>query len=262
MKDKLSILFFCVLGALVVLLGRISFINFHSGEKYKKQVLSQAQQKYENRTMPAKRGSIYDRNGNVLATSNKVYNVILDCKAVNTNSDYMEPTVNALVTVLGLDEGDIRTRLTAEETKESQYQILKKQISMDDKKAFEEYCSIPEDTDMTKEEIQEKNNIQGVWFEEDYLRVYPYNELACDTLGFTFSRDTADYGLEGYYNSSLTGIDGRQYGYFSSDSNVEQTIIEATDGNSLETSLDLGIQQIVENGLQHLKSPQVPRVLA
>ena len=99
MKDKLSILFFCVLGALVVLLGRISFINFHSGEKYKKQVLSQAQQKYENRTMPAKRGSIYDRNGNVLATSNKVYNVILDCKAVNTNSDYMEPTVNALVTV-------------------------------------------------------------------------------------------------------------------------------------------------------------------
>ena len=125
MKDKLSILFFCVLGALVVLLGRISFINFHSGEKYKKQVLSQAQQKYENRTMPAKRGSIYDRNGNVLATSNKVYNVILDCKAVNTNSDYMEPTVNALVTVLGLDEGDIRTRLKAEETKESQYQILK-----------------------------------------------------------------------------------------------------------------------------------------
>ena len=253
MKDKLSILFFCVLGALVVLLGRISFINFHSGEKYKKQVLSQAQQKYENRTMPAKRGSIYDRNGNVLATSNKVYNVILDCKAVNTNSDYMEPTVNALVTVLGLDEGDIRTRLTAEETKESQYQILKKQISMDDKKAFEEYCSIPEDTDMTKEEIQEKNNIQGVWFEEDYLRVYPYNELACDTLGFTFSRDTADYGLEGYYNSSLTGIDGRQYGYFSSDSNVEQTIIEATDGNSLETSLDLGIQQIVEKWVTAFK---------
>lgn len=57
---------------------------------------------------------------------------------------------------------------------------------MDDKKAFEDYCSIPDDTEMTREEIQEKNNIQGVWFEEDYLRVYPYNELACDTLGFTF----------------------------------------------------------------------------
>ena len=77
MKDKLSILFFCVLGALVVLLGIvISFINFHSGEKYKKQVLSQAQQKYENRTMPAKRGSyLRQKRQHVLATSNKVYNV-------------------------------------------------------------------------------------------------------------------------------------------------------------------------------------------
>ena len=54
MKKKLSILLFCVLGALIVLLGVITYINFQSGDKYKKQVLSQAQQKYQNRTMPAK----------------------------------------------------------------------------------------------------------------------------------------------------------------------------------------------------------------
>ena len=203
MKKKLSILLFCVLGALIVLLGVITYINFQSGDKYKKQVLSQAQQKYQNRTMPAKRGTIYDRNGNILATSNKVYNVVLDCKAVNSDEDYLDPTVNALVTIFGLDEGELRTRLTSDKTRESQYQIVKKQVSMDDKKAFEDYCSIPDDTEMTREEIQEKNNIQGVWFEEDYLRVYPYNELACDTLGFTFSRDTADYGIEGYYNCLL-----------------------------------------------------------
>ena len=53
MKKKLSILLFCVLGALIVLLGVITYINFQSGDKYKKQVLSQAQQKYQNRTMPA-----------------------------------------------------------------------------------------------------------------------------------------------------------------------------------------------------------------
>lgn len=135
-------------------------------------VLSQAQQKYQNRTMPAKRGTIYDRNGNILATSNKVYNVVLDCKAVNSDEDYLDPTVNALVTIFGLDEGELRTRLTSDKTRESQYQIVKKQVSMDDKKAFEDYCSIPDDTEMTREEIQEKNNIQGVWFEEDYLRVY------------------------------------------------------------------------------------------
>ncbi len=105
---------------------------------------------------------------------------------------------------------------------------------------------IPPQRDLSAKEIEERRNVQGVWFEEDYLRVYPYNETACDTLGFTFSRDTADYGIEGYYNSTLTGTDGRQYGYLNDDSTVEQTIIEAQDGNSLELSLDLGTQQIVE----------------
>ena len=103
MKKKLVMLFAVVLLALVGLVGRITYINATSGDKYKKQVLSQAQQKYESRVMPAKRGDIYDRNGNLLATSNKVYNVILDCKAVNSNEDYMEPTIRALTTVLGLD---------------------------------------------------------------------------------------------------------------------------------------------------------------
>ena len=245
MKNKLSILFLLVLIALVILLGVITFINLKSGDRYKKQVLSQAQQKYESRTIPSKRGSIYDSNGNLLAVSNKVYNVILDCQAVNSDSDYMDPTVKALVDIFGIDEGDIRTRLTSESTKDSQYQILKKQVSMDDKQAFEDYCDTSAE-DLSAKEIEERRNVQGVWFEEDYLRVYPYNETACDTLGFTFSRDTADYGIEGYYNSTLTGTDGRQYGYLNDDSTVEQTIIEAQDGNSLELSLDLGTQQIVE----------------
>ena len=53
-------------------------------------------------------------------------------------------------------------------------------------------------------------------------------------------------GLECYYNSTLMGVDGRQYGYFSSDSDVEQTIIEAANGLSIETTLDIGAQRIVE----------------
>lgn len=246
MKKKLVMLFGGVLLALVGLTARITYINATSGDKYKKQVLSQAQQKYESRVMPAKRGDIYDRNGNLLAVSNKVYNVILDCKTVNTNEDYMDPTVRALTTVLGLDEGDIRTRLTAEDTKNSQYQILKKQVSMDEKKAFEKYVTVSEDDNLTTEQIREKNNVKGVWFEEDYLRSYPFNETACDTIGFTLSRDTADIGLEGYYNSTLTGVDGRQYGYFNSNADVEQTIVAPTNGNSLVTTIDIGAQQIVE----------------
>lgn len=246
MKNKLSILFLCVLGALVVLLGVITYINFHSGEKYKKQVLSQAQQKYQNRTIPSKRGSIYDRNGNLLATSNKVYNVILDCRTINSETDYIEPTIRALENIFGVEETAVRKALTDDETKDSQYWVIKRAASMDDQKAFEDYCDLSDTTGLTAAEIKERQNVKGVWFEEDYQRVYPYNELACDTLGFTYSRDSADYGLEGYYNSSLVGIDGRQYGYLNDDSNVEQTIIEAKDGNNLETSLDLGVQQIVE----------------
>lgn len=246
MRKKLVILFGGVLLALVGLTVRITYINAISGDKYKKQVLSQAQQKYENRVLPAKRGDIYDRNGNLLATSNKVYNVILDCKAVNSDEDYVEPTINALVEVLGLDEDDIRKRLTDPSTSSSQYQILKKQLSMDEKKAFDEYTEISEDSNLTEKQKEERSNIQGVWFEEDYLRSYPFNELACDTIGFTFARDTADWGLEGYYNSILTGVDGRQYGYFNQNSDVEQTIIEPSNGKSIETTIDVGAQQIVE----------------
>lgn len=254
MRKKLVILFGVVILALFALLIRITFINASSGDKYKKQVLSQAQQSYESQTLPARRGDIYDRNGNLLATSNKVYNVILDCKAVNTNTGteeepqypYVEPTIRALTEVLWLDEEDIRSRLTSESTKNSQYQILKKQLSMDEKKAFEAYVEVPEGAELTKEQLAEKNNVKGVWFEEDYLRIYPFNEAACDTIGFTFSRDVADWGLEGYYNSTLTGTDGRQYGYFNSNSDVEQTIISPTNGRNIETSLDIGAQQIVE----------------
>ncbi len=246
MRKKLVILFGGVLLALACLMLRLTYINAKSGNKYKKQVLSQAQQKYESRVLPAKRGDIYDRNGNLLATSNKVYNVILDCKAVNSDVDYVEPTIRALTDILGLDEDDIRTRLTSESTKESQYQILKKELSMDEKKTFEEYLDIPEDSEMTESERKERENVKGVWFEEDYLRIYPFGDLACDTIGFTFARDTADWGLEGYYNSTLTGADGRQYGYFNTNADVEQTIIEPTNGMSIETTIDVGAQQIVE----------------
>ena len=255
MKGKLVGLFAVVLLALVCLLGRITYINAISGNKYKKQVLTQAQQKYESNILPAKRGDIYDRNGNILATSNKVYNVILDCKAVNSEEgDYVEPTVRALTEILGLDEDDIRSRLTSEKTKNSQYQIIKKQLSMDDKKKFDEYTTVTEDSDLSDEQKKERSNVKGVWFEEDYLRSYPFNDLACDTIGFTLARDTADVGLESYYNSTLTGADGRQYGYINDDSDVEQTIIDPSDGESIVTSIDVGAQQIVEKYVNGFKT--------
>lgn len=63
----------------------------------------------------------------------------------------------------------------------------------------------------------------------------------------------ADIGLEGYYNSTLTGVDGRQYGYINDDSDVEQTIIAAVNGKSIQTSIDIGAQQIVEKYVNGFK---------
>lgn len=253
MKGKLAGLFGAVLLALVCLLGRITYINATNGDKYKKQVLTQAQQKFENDVLPAKRGNIYDRNGNILATSNKVYNVILDCKTVNSDPDYVEPTIRALKEILGIDEEKVRSLLSDSRTSQSQYQILLKQLSMDKKKEFEAYTTVEEDSPLSDTEKKEHGNVKGVWFEEDYLRSYPFKSLACDTIGFTLARDVADVGIESYYNSTLMGADGRQYGYFNSQSDVEQTIIEPVDGKNIVTTLDVGIQQIVEKYVNGFK---------
>ncbi|MGI6010550.1 MAG: peptidoglycan D,D-transpeptidase FtsI family protein [Ruminococcus sp.] len=251
MRRKLVWSFGVVILALVGLAVRITYINATSGDKYKRQVLTQSQQQYESRVIPFKRGDILDTNGTILATSEKVYNVILDCKVVNSDEDYIEPTVNALVSILGLDEEMIREKLTSEETQSSQYQIIQRELSITDKQEFEDYCNT-EGKELTDEEKAQRQNVQGVWFEENYLRTYPLDSLACDVIGFTYSGDTADWGIEGYYSSTLNGTNGRQYGYFNSDADVEQTIIEAEDGNSVVSTLDVNIQEIVEKYINEL----------
>ena len=147
---KLVWLFGMVVLAFVGLGIRITVINASQGNQYSKQVLSQSQQKYDSRVIPFKRGDITDRNGVVLATSEKVYKVILDCKVVNTKEEYVEPTIKALVDVMGLDEETVRKKLEDETTKDSQYQILQSNVSINQKKAFEDY------TDVSGEEAKEK----------------------------------------------------------------------------------------------------------
>ena len=106
MSRKLVALFLGVMLVFVALAIDITYVNATKGEKYERQVLSQTQQSYDSRTIPFQRGSITDRNGTILATSEKVYNVILDCKLANTTvkdeekndtHPYVDPTVAALV---------------------------------------------------------------------------------------------------------------------------------------------------------------------
>ncbi len=254
MRTKLVGLFAIVILAFVGLAIRITVINAQDGDAYKKKVLTQSQQQYSSKTIPFKRGDILDTNGTVLATSEKVYNLILDCKVVNTKAEYAEPTIAALKKYFGVDESNVRGRLTSEKTKNSQYQILQKEVTIEQKKAFEAYVS-PEGEDkekLTSEQLEERKKVKGVWFEETYKRIYPLNSLACDVIGFTYDGTTADWGIEGYYGSVLNGTNGRQYGYITEDDTTQQTIIEPKDGSTVVSAIDANIQKIVEEKIAYL----------
>ena len=238
MKKKLVVLFVFVLLAFVGLGVRLILITKNNGEEYEKQVLSQ--QQYDSTTIPFRRGEILDSNGTILAYSEKVYNVILDAKLLLRDPKFLEPTINALVKEFSLSSSDIRGYLSEHPT--SQYYILAKKLSYDEIKHFQ---------DMITPGMEDYNSdIQGIWFESSYIRKYPNGSLACDIIGFTTGDNNGMYGLEEYYNNTLSGTAGREYGYLDEDSNLERTTIPATDGDSIVTTIDGNLQNIVEKHLQ------------
>ena len=87
---------------------------------------------------------------------------------------------------------------------------------------------------------------KGVWFEQEYQRKYPFNSLASSVIGFTSSGNVGTIGLENYYNDTLNGINGREYGYLNSESDFEKTVIAPQDGSTLVTTIDANIQSVVE----------------
>ena len=171
MQKKLIMVFVGIVAVFAVLVGRITYINASNGDKYSKIVLDQ--QQYGSRTIPFKRGDIVDRNGTKLATSTRVYNVILDAKVLLSEERYREPTINVLESCFGISREDVENILEAEP--ESRYKILLKGIDYNKAKEFEGI-----DTD-----DESYPDVNGVWLEEDYIRMYPYNTLASDVIGFT-----------------------------------------------------------------------------
>ena len=232
-QGKLVVLIIFVLLAFAGLGLKLLFINMTKGEQYKKTVLSQ--QSYDSITIPYKRGDILDSNGNKLATSDKVYNLIIDAKQMLSKEDYLEPTMTALKTCFPeFPEGEVRAFIASNPN--SQYYVTLKQLEYERMAAFVEM----------QNNTEEYPNIKGVWFEEEYRRVYPNGSLACDVIGFTGKDNSGNYGLEQYYNSVLNGTNGREYGYLNDDDTLERTTIPATDGYNIVSTIDGNIQQIVE----------------
>ena len=119
MQKKLVMIFVAIVLAFVFLVGRITYINASNGAKYTKIVLNQ--QQYDSRTIPFKRGDIVDRNGTKLATSERVYNVILDVKVLTEDEDCIEPTIKVLEDCFGIEEEVVRTLI--KDSPSSRYNI-------------------------------------------------------------------------------------------------------------------------------------------
>ena len=158
MQKKLIVMFICITLFLGILIGRLMYIEYTSGEKYEKIVLSQ--QEYDSQTIPYQRGDIVDTKGTVLATSVAVYNVILDCSVMTSKDAYIEPTIDALVQCFP----DYVTKETlesyAKDSKDSRYIVLAKKLPYEQVQAF---------TDLQEQEDEKGKlvnpNIKGVWFE-------------------------------------------------------------------------------------------------
>ena len=275
MQAKLVVLFIAVLLAFAVLILRLFMINRNNGNEYKKQVLSQ--RSYDSREIPYKRGSITDRNGTVLATSELIYNVIVDAYQMNNGpqnedgvSSYLNPTLDACER-LGLDRSTIEQYI--HDNPDSRYYIARKGLTYEEKTAYEkEISDAAERVSNIKKEIQaeksgaadesklenlntqlqdaQKVNIQGIWFEASYTRSYPNGTLLSHALGFSGTNNEGAFGLEEYYNDTLNGTPGREYGYLNDSSNLERTVIDAEDGDNLVSTVDTNVQSIVEKYLQ------------
>ena len=242
MQKKMIVMFTVVAALMIGLIGRLMYIEYTSGEKYEKIVL--AQQGYDSQTIPYQRGDIVDAKGTVLATSIAVYNVILDCSVLNDDEKYVEPTINALVSCFpDLTSEQLYSYL--KDSPDSRYIVLAKRLSYD---TIQPFVNLQEERDEKGKLVNPY--IKGVWFEKEYQRQYPYGKLASSVIGFTTSGNLGINGLENYYDDTLNGINGRQYGYLNSDSNFEKTIKPAVNGNTLVTTIDATIQSVVEKKIQ------------
>ena len=247
MQKKLVMLFIAIVLAFVGLIGKITHINATNGERYTKIVLDQ--QQYNSRAIPFKRGDIVDRNGTTIATSERVYNVILDANVMLYKKEGAERT-QAIAEVKELLQKSFEIEAAVideivEERPDSRYNILKKKVTYAEAQQYEALIQETYEDENGREQKKYANS-SCIWLEEDYIRAYPYSTLASDVIGFTVAGNVGNAGIEASYNSILNGTDGREYGYLDTDSSLERTVKEAIDGKTVKSTIDISLQSIVE----------------
>lgn len=241
MQKKLLLVFLFVIAFLIGLSIVLIKIHLNKGEDYSKAVYDNFS--YSSRVIPARRGEIRDRNGIVLAYSTKVYNLILDTKVMLSDEAYKEPTIEAIVKHFKVEEKELRAYIEENEAKKE---------SGNSPSSYKRFISTLMETEIeefVKEMEKEDSKIKGVWFEEEYKRIYPYNTVACDTIGFASEANGGELGIESFYEAYLAGTDGRKYGYIDN-SAYETTIIDPVNGNNIVSTLDVHVQNIIEDEIR------------
>ena len=191
------------------------------------------------RSIKAKRGSIYDRNGVVLAGNQAVCSI----SVIHNQIEDPETVIRVLSEKLELPEEDVRRRVEKRSVREKIKSYVDKELA---------------------DEIRAMN-LAGVMIDEDYKRYYPYSTLASHVLGFTGSDNQGIVGLEVYYDDLLMGENGSSNTVTNARGieveNMAERRVEGTAGQNLVTSIDINIQQyITQKALEVLEKKQAKRV--
>lgn len=185
----------------------------------------------------AKRGTIYDAKGKILAQSATVWKVVLAPAYLETDEQRQYVAKN-LSKILKLDYDNV-----LEKTKQDTYYVVvKRKIESDEREAILKFSKKLED------KYSDISNVITLF--DDYRRYYPYNDLASSVIGFTGSDDQGLEGVEYKYDKYLTGTPGR----IITARNANQTDmpfqyeqnVDAKDGNNITLTIDETVQSIAE----------------
>lgn len=173
------------------------------------------------RRIKAKRGRILDRNGNVLAANE----VVCTVSVIHSQLEEPEKVIKVLAGELDMDIEEVGKKVN----KVSSMEYIKTNVDKETGDAIRQY------------------NLAGVKVDEDYKRVYPYNELASKVLGFTGADNQGILGLEAKYDAYLAGQNGQiltlsDAGGIELEGSREERI-EPVDGLDLYTTIDINIQK-------------------
>lgn len=216
---------------------RLAFLQLVQGEELQRRAI---EQQLSDTPVSAKRGTIYDTNGKILAQSASVWRVVMAPAYFDDGPDgdeQREFVATRLSEILGLDKADL-----LEDTKQNTYYVsVKRRIESTEKEQIIEL----------QNQLSEKYQKAGlISLLDDYKRYYPYNELASSVIGFTGSEDQGLWGVEYQYEDYLAGTPGR---IISAQNGIQTEMpfdynqnIGAIDGSSVVLTIDETVQSIVE----------------